>query len=45
MILIEAMLPEPGTLSPCQEQPIRNYDVVMKMLFIIRRISKGGWGL
>jgi hypothetical protein len=43
IVLMEAMLPEPGVLSPYQEQPIRNYDVVMKMLFNGRERSESDW--
>jgi hypothetical protein len=43
IVLMEAMVPEPGVLSPYQERSIVNYDLVMKMLFNARERSEDDW--
>lgn len=43
MVLMDAVIPEPGVLSPYQERTIRDYDIMMRVLFNARERSESGW--
>ncbi|KAF1843483.1 S-adenosyl-L-methionine-dependent methyltransferase [Cucurbitaria berberidis CBS 394.84] len=43
VILMDAIVPEPGVLSPFQERSIRDYDMVMKMLFNAKERTEIDW--
>lgn len=43
IVLMDAILPEPGVLSPYQERMIRNFDVVMKATYNAKERTEGDW--
>ena len=40
---MDAILPDPGILTPFQERSIRDYDIVMKALFVSKERSESDW--
>lgn len=40
---MDAVIPEPGVLSPFQERTIRDYDIMMRVLFNARERSENDW--
>jgi hypothetical protein len=43
IVLMDAILPEPGVLSPYQERAIRNFDIVMKATFNAKERTEKDW--
>jgi hypothetical protein len=43
VILMDSIVPEPGTLTPFQEKPIRAFDIMMKCLFNGKERTEGDW--
>lgn len=43
VVLMETILPGPGVLTPYQERMIRNYDIVMKVLFNAKERTEEDW--
>jgi hypothetical protein len=43
VILMDSIVPEPGTLTPFQEKPIRAFDIMMKGLFNGKERTEGDW--
>jgi hypothetical protein len=43
VILMDSIVPEPGTLTPFQEKPIRAFDIMMKGLFNGKERAEGDW--
>jgi ubiquinone/menaquinone biosynthesis C-methylase UbiE len=43
VVLMEAVLPERGMLTPFQERQVRNFDMVMKMLFNAMERNEADW--
>lgn len=43
VLMMEAIVPEPGTISGFQERPLRAFDMGMKELFNSKERSEGEW--
>lgn len=43
VLLMEQITPDPGTVSPFQERPVRHFDLVMKELFNAKERSASEW--
>lgn len=43
VVLMDAILPEPGVLSPYQERAIRNFDIVMKATYNAKERTENDW--
>lgn len=43
ILLMETIVPEPGVCTPYQERPLRNYDLIMNMLFAAKERSLSDW--
>jgi hypothetical protein len=43
VVMMEHIVPEPGVLTPFQERPIRQFDMVMRELFNAKERSESDW--
>ena len=43
IVVMDAILPEKGVLTPYQERPVRDFDIAMKLLFNARERYESEW--